>query len=549
MKNRNPGPAEETLSVTPCIIYEKNSLSFPIDLELASKFALTEYSRKTHELLNSKYIFFSKALWPITCIQTDPQNYIAIDNLNIFSLAFKITNAPNSAKIGRLLRDGSPNRAEYPEILEKVSNIVDKRSQEEIQVRGVIDPEVLSGLATLIKLSDNQSPSYMAKLEPVFNTDDIFKIADSFKNAVIKLEGNIINWEQLKDLVISISDLWIGEINKEYTDEEKKLQTTLTRSKKDLHDKSVDYDVKKSNEHYELREWQIKQNKNIAKKIIEKYQPINQNFEKFLIESKKLKIVFGEETDPEDILSITLNLIKDLEKNLPAMKNLITKTKNEVENIRNDIDGLAAKIREKELEIENKYKNMVDGAQGEIEQIQEQKTKDFSELKDIKDRVEEKSTILINKIEKVIEICKNEKSYLSQWSVPGNSLGIVMPINKIWVPLYVAEVETTEGEEKFIVTPPSVLPSQFSTSERWIPFEFLHNSFKVMLKERLEKSLEINLELRSNFEFNCSKSNLLSIPDIDKKISRGLNEILRKNLIEEKYVNEIQENWSNSIIK
>ncbi|MFX0142249.1 MAG: hypothetical protein ACFFDN_51900, partial [Candidatus Hodarchaeota archaeon] len=288
MATQNIGPAKESISISPCIIYEKNSIPFPFDLELASKFALIEYSRKKSEFLNSKYIFFSKALWPITLIQADAQNYIAIDNLDYFSFSFKISSSPNRAKIGRLLRDAN-DRIRFPDVLDEVLATIDEKYQEEIQIKGMIDPDVLRGLTTLIKLTDTQPSTYMAKLEEIFTTDDIIKIADLFKNAIKKVDGNIISWKQIKELVSSTTDEWIIDINREYIDKEKRAKYTLSKLDSDLQDKKVDYEDEKSNEYYELREWQIKQNKTISKKIFEKYQLINQTLEKILNYSQYLK--------------------------------------------------------------------------------------------------------------------------------------------------------------------------------------------------------------------------------------------------------------------
>ncbi|MFX1451526.1 MAG: coiled-coil domain-containing protein [Promethearchaeota archaeon] len=548
MATQNIGPAKEAISITPCIIYEKNSIPFPFDLELASAFALIEYSRKKSEFLNSKYIFFSKALWPVTYIQFDAQNYIAIDNLDYFSFSFKISSSPNRAKIGRLLRDAA-DRMRLPDVLDQILVVIEEKYQEEIKIKGMIDPDVLRGLTTLIKLTDNQPYTFMAKLEEAFSTDDVINITESFKNAMKKVEGNIISWKQIKNLVTSTTDDWIIEINREYTDKEKRAKYTLSKLDSDLQDKKEDFEEKKSHEYYQLQEWKIKQNRSISKNMLEKFMPIVQKLEKFLADSNVISKNLTEEPDPEEILSLALKLIKNIENDIPSFKELVSKAKVEIQNAQKDIDALASEIRTQEIDIEKKFEKLVEEKTSRIPKVKEERDKELSELKQIKDKIEGKTKLLLEKIDKIIKVCENEKSYLGSWSVSGNALGMVMPINKVWIPLYVAEIETTEGDEKIIISPPSLLPTHFTTAERWVPFDFLHTSFKVMLKERLENALEINLELRSNFEFNCSKENLFSNLDIDKKISRGFNELLRKNLIDEIHINEIRKNWSNSLIK
>ncbi|MHA1386107.1 MAG: hypothetical protein ACTSR3_20320 [Candidatus Helarchaeota archaeon] len=549
MASRELGPAKEIIPITPCIIYEKNSVSFPYDLELASKFAEIEYSRKKSELLNSKYIFFSKAIWPITIIQADAENYIAVDNLNYFSFSFKISSSPNKGKIGRLLRDGSPDKEKLPDILDEILSIVDENVQEEIQIKGLIDPDVLRGLAVLIKIVEDQPTTYMAKLEEVLSTDNVINISESFKNAIKKVEDNITSWIQIKELVNSITDEWIIDLNKDYSEKAKRSHANIYNLERELRDKILDYEARKSQDYYQLREWQVKQNKKIASEIIDTYPIINKFFEKFINKSKELKIVPTEDTDPEDLLSFVLNLIKDIDQNIPNLKSLLEKTKADMNNIKKEIEALALDIRNQEKKIEDKYKILIDNIKEKIPEVKKQKDKDLTGLELIKEKIEEKTIILKQKIDKILKICENEKNYFKSWTVSGPTVKMVMPINKIWFPLYVSEVETVDGYEKIIISPPSLLPNHYTTSERWVPFDFMNTSFKDLLKERLENALEINMELRSNFEFNCSKKNLFTIPEINKKMLRGFDDLFKKNLISKQHIDEIRKNWSESIIK
>jgi len=542
------GPAKEILPVTPSIIYEKNSIPFMYDLELASKFAEIEYSRKKSELLNSKYIFFSKTIWPITIIQADAENYIAVDNLNYFTFSFKLSISPNRGKIGRLLRDGSPDKSQLPYILDEVLNIVEGKTKEKVQIKGLIDPDVLRGLAILIKKTEDQPTTYIAKLEEVFSTDDAIDIAESFKNAMKKVEDNITTWLQIKSLVNSITDEWIIEINKEYSEKEKRSQTKIYDLERELREKIVSYESKKSQEIYELRQYQIKQNKNIATEIMDTYPPVNQFFEKFIKRSKELRIIPGEDTDPEDVLSLALNLLNDIEQNIPNFKDLIIKIKANMNDIKKEIEQLASDIRNQEIEIENKYQKLIDEVKEQVPMIKGQKDKELTNISIIKQKVEEKAAWLKQKIDKIIKEIQNEKNYFKSWMISGKDIKMVMPINKIWIPLYIAEVETVDGDEKIIISPPSLLPNKLTPStERWVPFDFINNSFNIMLKERLENALEINMELRSNFEFNCSKKNLFSIPEINKKILRGFDDLVKKNLIIKSHIDEIRKNWLDSI--
>ncbi len=548
MSTSKLGPAEETLPISPCLIYERNSVPFPLDLELASHFALIEYSRKKSDYVNSKYMFFSKIIWPITYIQADSENYVAVDNLNYFTFSFKITSSPNRGKIGRLLRDASPDKYKLPDILDEVINLVKEDFKEEIQIKGLIDPDVLRGLTTIVKLVDTQPTTHMAKLEDVFSTDDVINIAESFKSAVKKVEDNITSWKEIKNVANSITDEWIIDINREFGEKEKRSQSNLYNLERELQGKIRTYESQKSQEYYELNEWKIKKDKNIANKICETYPIINEFFYNFIEKSKKLKIISGENPDPEEFMTFALNLLKDIENSIPSLKNLLDKTRSDLGKIEKEMQTITSEIRTQEKDIENKFQRLINDVKSQIPKIKDKGDEELANLKIAKDKIEENARSLRERLDKIIKVCENEKSYLKSWTVPGTSIGMVMPINKIWVPLYISEVETADGDEKIIVSPPNILPNHIS-SERWVPFDFLNTSFKVMLKERLENALEINMELRSNFEFNCSKKNLFSMPDVDKKILRGFDELLKKSLIEIKYINEIRNNWEKSLIK
>ena len=191
-----------------------------------------------------------------------------------------------------------------------------------------------------------------------------------------------------------------------------------------------------------------------------------------------------------------------------------------------------------------RYKDLEGKVGTDLPELKDRKLKTMQQLNFNQAELEKLTNASRNSITHIIANCKNEQNYIKRWTISGKEVNLVMPIMKIYIPLYFAELEDEDGEEKFIISPPIIIPRDYSLETRWVPFEFISSSFSPLIKDRLETVLENNFELRSKFEFSCDNKNLFQFEEMDKRILRGFNMLIRDKLMDEQHVNEIKKNWT-----
>jgi hypothetical protein len=142
--------------------------------------------------------------------------------------------------------------------------------------------------------------------------------------------------------------------------------------------------------------------------------------------------------------------------------------------------------------------------------------------------------------------CRNEIDYLLHWAISGKTLNLVVPITELWVPMYLAGIKLTNGTNKSILIPPSVF-SEDIKQKKWLPAEAFHSSFYSILKEKVESVLDSNSQLAQKIKASCITQNLLVKEEANKLIKRGFNRLREKQLIENKYLDSLRDQWQKSV--
>jgi hypothetical protein len=168
-------------------------------------------------------------------------------------------------------------------------------------------------------------------------------------------------------------------------------------------------------------------------------------------------------------------------------------------------------------------------------------------LRNIKrELLEEKSNIaqgIIEKINKNIGMLnelfddlKSNKEYLNRWTVPGSTSGIILPIMRIWFPLYVAEIKKINGEIGWIVAPPLIIQEKSNSN---LKIDVFHPSFLTSLKNRVESNFNFFLQsIPKNQTIN-----LFQNEQINRYINEGFERLSSKNIVNGKLLINIKKLW------
>ena len=105
------------------------------------------------------------------------------------------------------------------------------------------------------------------------------------------------------------------------------------------------------------------------------------------------------------------------------------------------------------------------------------------------------------------------------------------------MPLYAMIVEDQESMEEKIRF---IFPGNVSQDKSNIYRELSEEIFN--LKNHLDKLLEDDMALRSNFEFSCENKNLIQEKNIDKRIQQGISILRNKSILNDDMETLIRQN-------
>ncbi|MHA1752103.1 MAG: hypothetical protein ACTSYZ_07010 [Candidatus Helarchaeota archaeon] len=192
------------------------------------------------------------------------------------------------------------------------------------------------------------------------------------------------------------------------------------------------------------------------------------------------------------------------------------------------------------IEIVQKSKDEVNNLMNRFEKIiKSSYQSDSSNISfNLKDLAETKKQILkINEhLTTLYSNIKTERDHLNRWAISGSNLNLILPIIRIWFPLYIAEIKDTSGVNRWIVAPPLILQSK---TEYEIPIDVFNPSFLTSLKERVEN----NFKYFKKFIPKSSTINFFGNKDVNYAISEGFNKLLSNYHVDTKILNYVQNTW------
>lgn len=154
--------------------------------------------------------------------------------------------------------------------------------------------------------------------------------------------------------------------------------------------------------------------------------------------------------------------------------------------------------------------------------------------------------ILKKRIQDKIWDCRNEIDYLLHWALSGRTLNLVVPIMEIWIPMYLAAINLpNQSASRYLILPPAILSEKIKVT-RWVPLDSFHSSFHSIFKDQVETILNSQSSFTAKIKNVCQTQNLFLMEEANKLITRGFNRLREKNLIENKYIEALQNQWQTS---
>jgi len=504
----------------------------------------------TKELgLNEKVLSFSRLLWPILSIQGVIGTHIMLDGLGLFRKSDKFSNPPRQPLIGHILRN-IENRTKFEELdrLVEVLTYRDTEAEEigmgeeseyqELKLEGLINPEFLQTLFSIIHLLDYKPIIDYTVLDHSITTENALVIAENYRDIINTMKGNAFRWNSQVELIEKEVGKWLVDLNVQLKDLDTRYSSQINKASSTIDPFQIDHNRRVEQD--KIDQWNVEEKKKIIEAIITLFKTSERNLEEIL---KKNKFFVNNDTLKSKVFTDILphfqnhfNYLKTEGENFLKALEVLNQKFIDLKERANLIDQEAKIKLEKFSESQNLRLKDRDKLLTEFESEKQEK---IAELHLQKEKIENE----FHKIREIIQIkhntCLKEAQELVGWSLTDTQSDLFSrPIQWIYMPIYVMFIEK-EAEEYMNILFPGYI-NRNSVNPDTI-YEDISDSL-MKLKNSLREIVEDNMAVRSNFEFSSERKNLVKDLNLKKKIQLGISKLKESILITENVEKKIRDN-------
>jgi hypothetical protein len=486
---------------------------------------------------NARIIGLSSVSFPFWIVQTSPTKSITLNASSSGTTEFQFTEMKGASEVRRILSSELSQASDIPVVASKIQPLLENVDQHTTSVTGLANPSFIKAIGNFVLVSGPTAEPNRVEIRSDSNV--ALKRSEEFKKISESAKLRIESSETLQKLIrenYGAQTTILENITKlEQERGGERVRTMEERTKQAI----ARLKEKKENEIYELRE---KHKMNLRAMVADFSRAMNdleQFFTGITEDVRKAIMEIGQkEADTEGAISVYNNLVSSLKGTLANSQQPL--------NIMNEKKAdLMKRVAEAQSRFESDKKEAETSLQTEIQDLQrrihatgsetELKTK---ELEDLNTQVRAAISKSEQSIEKRVLDFQQEFLKLMNWTLDSNSVNELAPLTLFDVHTYVAKYEDQSHR---------VLTSCFLPEESLLtmgPGNTLSKEFDAAFHALIDDLLQKDQSFKESFERACARGNMLLAAESEGILVQGLEELLRRRLLQTDDIERLLTVWS-----
>nr|MDO8081538.1 hypothetical protein [Candidatus Freyarchaeota archaeon] len=516
------------------------SSACPFDVEIASVFSLLEDVRnRGGGLLRKKpeeeLTGVIRVLWPFWILPyNDGDKVVVVDAMSAGFLRIKVKRSQAMENVKSLLKVKDVDA--FVTAFENL--LLDSKNEivEEFSLHGFLDPEVVKNMEICLSQAKLSETKGYVVPRPLINPKRALESKKGFSGLVEELNKHYQKLVENDNLIASTAEKWLKKIQEKMVEIKETYQIKIEETTKDVEKQIENLMQFREEELKNIDAWFTEEDKNLVLEIKNLFGPLLEVLEDVALKST-------EEIEKRVDTRISLSEIIDerIEK-LANVAEYMDKTKKVVENISKSIKKIDSTIEkitkkteaDKTLVIQDFDKKIVE-QNSRIDKLKE-------ELEDAISTQQELMNKVTTTLKELRESCKKKLEEIDELIKRLNSQIIKSPEKTyspsiFYVPLYISKFQDLKKERFYVVPQLLLLKSKAPNcdfGQKTLPLDLPNSQLFETIKERVEKLINENKELRTEIEKGFNKTNLINSQQIETCIYDGLDNLLSLNILNEK---------------
>jgi hypothetical protein len=522
--------------------------SRPLSIQGNDELTLAFYLLSKDLEKNSKVISFSRLLWPILSIQGVISTHVMLDGLNLFKNSGRFSNPPRQPLIGHILRNiDSRTQIEQLDLLSDILTYKDKEAEEigegeesqfhTLKIDGLINPEFLQTLLTIIPLIEYKPISDYTVLDASISTENALTLSEEYRQIINTMKGNAYRWKTQIELIEKEVGKWLIDLNVQFKDINSRYSSQISKTTTSIDTYQVDEQTKLEQD--KIDQWNVNEKKRIIENISTLFKTFERQLEEMIMKNKFF-------TTGDSLKSkVFEDLIPHFENQFSFLTNEGNKFLETLGTLKQKFYELKSRASQIDVEATQKLKQFRDSLQiklkdrdKQLSEFQSEKQVKSSELQNLKIEIESRFEKIKQIIQRKQNTCLQEAQTLIGWSLNDNQSDLFSrPIQWIYMPVYAMFIENEDSMEEYM----KILFPGYITGDPNNIYINISDTF-TSLKNILNEKIENDMATRSNFEFSCERKNLIKDPNLKKRLQLGISKLREKMLVNESLEKIIREN-------
>jgi hypothetical protein len=486
---------------------------------------------------NARIVGLSSVSFPFWIVQTSSTKSIALNASSSGTTEFQFTEMKGASEARRIISSELSQASDIPGVASKIHPLLENVDSHSTSVAGLSEPSFIKAIGNFVLVSDLATEPNRVEIRSDSNV--ALKRSEEFKKISESAKLRIESAETLQKLLrenYGAQTTILENITKlEHERGSDRVSTMEERTKQEI----ARLTEKKENEIYELREKHKMNLRAMTADFSRAVNDLEQFFAEIVGEIRKAQSQISQkEADTDGAISVYSNLVGSLKETLANSQQPLDMMDAKKVDLERRVAEAQTRFESDKMNAETSLQTEIQERQRRIEATSDEKELKTKELDDLNAQVKAAISKSEQSIEKRVLEFQQEFLKLMNWTVDNNSIRELAPLTLFDVHTYVAKYDDQSHR---------VLTSCFLPEESLLTMgagNTLSKEFDAAFHALIDDLLQKDQSFKQSFERACAMGNMLLAAEAEQLLVQGLEELLRRRLLQSDDIERLLTVWS-----
>jgi len=478
----------------------------------------------------------SSVSFPFWIVQVSPTKSIVLNASSSGTTEFQFTEMKGASEVGRILSSELSQASDIPVVASKIQPLLENVDQHTTSVAGLAEPSFIKAIGNFVLVSGPTAEPNRVDIRSDSNvalrrSEEFKKISES---AQLRIESAETMQRLIRENYGGQTTILENITNLERERGKERVRMMEERTKQEL----AKLTESKDKEIYELREKHKINLRAMTADFSRALNELEQFFAEIVGETREAITQIGQkEADTQGAVTVYNNLVSSLKGTLANLQRPFDMMDEKKADLERRVAEAQSRIESDKMKAENSLQTEIEERQRRIDAARNEMELKAKELDDLKAQVD----AAISKSEQAIEnrVLEFQQEFLNlmNWTLDNDSIRELAPLTLFDVHTYVVKYD--DGSHS-VLTPCFLPEESISTMEG----DTLSTEFDDSFLASVDNLLQKDQSFKESFQRACTRGNMLLAAEAEELLVQGLEELLRRRLLQRDEIERLLMVWS-----